>query len=144
MSILQRTNDAIGAVAVNGAIPLGRVTRQLDCARCGGYTISPTDAFTDTINEAGSYAIEYTATLTGGGAGTVVVELQRDGEVLDTRTVTLGAAASVVVAFIYHIKVDGNCCNVTNTPTSISLVNTGVALTGGNGTFIIRSDKEVR
>lgn len=140
--LLQLTNNNIGPVAAASILPLGVMSRKIACqSKC-----TPTFEVTTTannvayINEPGYYKVTYEGSLIAGAAGNVVVNLEVNGVVVNTATVTAAAAGTVGISIAFMVRVLNNCCNnaAVNTPAIIQLRNAStIALTGGNSNTII-------
>ena len=107
MKILQLTNLAIGAVAVDTLLPLGTVTRRFGCGntRQSAFAVSTANANTITINEPGYYYINYSASLSASGAGDVILNLLVNGETVLTKTETASAVGFVDITVPYIVRV---------------------------------------
>lgn len=140
MRLLQLTNTAVGAVAVDTLLPLGAITRKYCCGTQGQNTfaVSTTGANTITINDTGYYRITYVGSLTT-GAGTLVLNLLANGVAVETVTQTVVAGTNNVV-LDYIVRVLPNCASVpNNAPLTIQVENdaTSVAITGGTSNIIV-------
>lgn len=140
MRILQLTNSAVGAVAVDSLLPLGAITRKYCCGTAGQNTfaVSTTGANTITINDTGYYRVTYTGNLTT-AAGTLALNLLVNGATVYTATQTAVAGTNTVI-IDYIIRVLPNCASVTNNaPLTIQIENdaTSVAITGGTSNIIV-------
>lgn len=138
--LLQLTNSNIGAVAADAMIPVGIMTRQITqgskCQPTFAVTTSANDALY--INEAGFYRITYNAYVTVAAAGTIEVELQINGVTMQTAEVTVAAAGTYLVSFVFVTRAYCNCNDgPSNLPILIQLENTGIALTGGTSNLIL-------
>lgn len=138
--LLQLTNSTIGAVAVNANMPLGKMTRRIVNIPTCQQTIE-TSSTTDNIavvNQAGIYRVTYTASVTVAAAGDIVLALNVNGNQVTSATVTAAAAGTFPITLDYETRAFCNCPAVSsNLPAQIEIVNTGIALTGGNSNLII-------
>lgn len=141
MRILQLTNNAIGAVAVDTLMPLGAITRKYCCGNAGQNTfaVSTTGANTITLNEKGYYDVIYSASVVAGATGVVTLNLLVNGVPVLTKTSSAVSGAAVDITIPYSIRVLGNCSCVNNNPVSIQIENDedGVAITTGTSNLII-------
>lgn len=138
--LIQLTNSNLGAVAANAMIPVGIMTRQVtQGSKCQPtFTITTSANNAVYLNEAGFYKINYTAYVTVAAAGTVTIQLQINGVVMQTATVTVSAAGTYLVSFAFVTRAFCNCNNApSNLPLLIQFNNTGIALTGGTSNLII-------
>lgn len=138
--VLQMTNSAIGAVAVNSFMPLGKITRKVSRCECSPNTfaVSTTGANVVTINECGNYNVNYNASLIAGAAGVLAITLVMNGTNVYSSTVTATAGGTVNISLPYQIRVFPNCSALpTNIPSDIQILLSGVAITGGTSNLIV-------
>lgn len=139
--LLQLTNNNIGAVAAAAVLPLGVMSRKIACqSTCiPTFDVSTTANNVAYINEPGYYKVTYEGSLTAGAAGNVVVNLEINGAIANTTTVTAAAAGTVGISIAFMVRVLNNCCNgaTNNTPAILQFRNAGIAITGGNSNVII-------
>ena len=132
--LLQLINTAIGPVAAGAAIPLGVQNRAVETVpNCRNtFTVTTTANNVVYVKEAGLYKVTYTAYLTVGGAGDIIVNLQVNGATVQTATVTVAAAGTYLVTFTYvtstYVALPVNAPLAVN----VQLASTSVALTGGS------------
>lgn len=111
------------AVAVNGVIPLGTIVRRYGCnCDLNGNGIA--------INGAGYYDVDVSVEAAPTAAGTVTVQLLKDGVAVPgaTAAATVAAAADVVtLAFPATVRL--GCCS---TGSVLTLLLTGAAATVNN------------
>ena len=111
------------AVAVNGIIPLGTIVRRYGCnCNLNGNGIS--------INGSGYYDADVSVTAAPTAAGTVTVQLLKDGVAIPgaTASATVATAGdSVTLAFPASVRL--GCCS---TGSVLTLLLTGVASTVNN------------
>lgn len=111
------------AVAVNGVIPLGTIVRRYGCnCNLNGNGI--------TINGQGYYDVDVSVEAAPTAAGTVTVQLLKDGVAVPgaTAAATVSAAAdTVTLAFPATVRL--GCCS---TGSSLTLLLTGAASTVNN------------
>lgn len=143
-NLIQLTNTGIGAVAVDGFMPLGVITTVYpNCSSMQGPTYTITSSTSDTVqvNKSGTYRIIYNASVVATEAGDVVLGLRINGTTRYTVTATATAAGTVNVTIPFEVYIPGNCCaSPINIPAYIQVQSTGVALTSGTSNLII--DKE--
>lgn len=139
--VLQLTNQAIGAVAVNEYMPYGKITRRIQESFGGGSTFNVTTSQSDIVylNELGNYDVTYSASLVASAIGEVSVALIVNG----TQVYEVGATASAIddvinITLPYQVRVCPNCAGApTNCPVSIQVQLTGVAITSGQSNMLI-------
>lgn len=111
------------AVAVNGVIPLGTIVRRYGCnCNLNGSGIA--------INGQGYYDVDVSVEAVPSAAGTVTVQLLKDGVAVPgaTAAATVAAAADVVtLAFPATVRL--GCCS---TGSVLTLLLTGAAATVNN------------
>jgi hypothetical protein len=135
---LQLTNTAIGDVAVDAYMPLGRVTRRINAPYncCNTFVVTTSDANTVTLNDAGFYKVTYSLSATAAAAGAVTIALIVNGTSVYTVTQTVvDETTAVNLTLPYTLRVSAN--NAAEIPTAIQLQNTGIALTGSTSNLII-------
>lgn len=142
--ILQLTNTNIGAVAADTAMPLGAITRKFCCGNSAlnTFAVGTTGSDYIQVNSKGYYKVLYNVSAVAGAAGVVTLELVVNGTTVLTSSATATAAGDTVNLTIpYEIRVLPNCnCISANTPVTIRIINTGVALTGGISNIIVSKD----
>lgn len=137
----QLTNLAIGATETGGAMPFGTVTHQCLCGGCNqpAITTANSGANAITINDAGYYKITYSVSATAGAAGVVSFALVKNGATatpLYTVSQTATAAGDVEnLTLVYIDRVIPQF--FTSAPTTLQIINTGVALTGASSNIIV-------
>lgn len=136
--MVQLTNKNIGAVAVNALVPLGTVTRRVDCSNnISAFTVTSSNTDTVTINEEGYYKVTYSISAIATTAGLATVTLVVNG--LDTYTVgaTATADGTVNLTLPYEVRVFRRCNNVaTNNPMTIQ-IKSGADLTSAVANIIV-------
>lgn len=136
--MVQLTNKTIGAVAVNALVPLGTITRRVDCSNgASAFTVTSSNTDTITINEEGYYKVTYSISAVATDAGLATVTLVVNG--IDTYTVgaTATAGGTVNLTLPYEVRVFRRCNNVaTNNPMTIQ-IKSGVALTSAVANIIV-------
>lgn len=139
--VLQLTNQAIGAVAVDGYMPFGKITRRIQETCGGGATFNVTTSQADTVylNEVGNYNITFSGSLIAGAIGEVSVALIANGTQLYEVGGTATAVGDVVnLTLPYQLRVCPNCSGAPNNcPVAIQVQLTGVAITGGQSNLLI-------
>jgi hypothetical protein len=142
--ILQLSNNTIGAIAVNGNMPLGIVTvvHPFDTSNCyPTYTVTSSTSDTLVINKAGVYSFIYNASVIATEAGEVTLSLIVNNVVKYTVSATATAAGTVNLTIPYEIYVPCNCASSpNNVPASIQIQSTGVAITSGTSNLIISKE----
>ena len=116
-------------VAQNGSIPLNNISI------AKGTTAVHTAPATIQLNKSGIYMIQFSGSITPTAAGTVSVQLAKDGvlslgEFSESNGVTTGPS-SLAFTSLVQVK-DDNTCACNTSPTTVQLINTGQA-----GTFSI-------
>lgn len=137
--LLQMTNNNIGEVAIDGLIPLGNVTRRIDCeTNCPAFTVSSSNADTVTISEAGYYDIKYSITGLATATGLNSISLVINGT--DTYSVggTVATAGDAInLTLPYVVRVFKRCDNIaTNNPMTVQ-IKADTALTSATANLII-------
>jgi hypothetical protein len=142
--ILQLTNSTIGAVAVNGNMPLGvtTVTYPFDVDNCyPTYTVTSSISDTLVINRAGTYNFIYNASVVAATAGLVTFTLKVNNTSKYTVSATATEAGTLNLTIPFEIYVPCNCASApNNVPTYIQVQNTGVALTSGTSNLIVSKE----
>jgi hypothetical protein len=141
--LIQITNTAIGAIAVDALMPLGTITRRYGV---GGnyptYTTANSNVDTITINDEGYYDIAYNASLVAGAAGVLTLTLLTNGEAVYTISETVAAGDTYNMSLPFTVRVYAKQCNApTNNPMNIQVQLGGVAVT--SGTSNIQVEKRV-
>lgn len=140
--VLEMQNNNIGAVAINGFMPLGRVTRRISAAAGSGvpFEISNSAADTVQLTSKGYYNVLYSASLTVAAAGTVQVALIANGVELYNVTESAAGAGAVNITLPKTVRVFGNCAaNSENCPVDLQIQLKGSAITGGTSNFRVDS-----
>lgn len=127
MKLIQMANSTATAVASGEKVPLGVIDRREVCGDIDVFTTTDT---TISLNRAGYYLVNVTATFVAGVAGTASIQLYEG----DTPNATAIASATATANDSYNlsfskvIRVFPNCCaNTTNLPKVLSVYNVGVA-----------------
>lgn len=138
---IQLTNTTVGAVAVDGYIPYGRVTRRINAPSscCNTFTVSSSTADTVNVNDVGFYKVTYSLTATAAAAGEVTIALVTNGTpVYTVSQAIVDETNGVNLTLPYTIRVCSTCsATPDNVPVSIQIQNTGIALTGATSNMII-------
>lgn len=142
MKVLQLTNSAIGTVAAASYMPFGTITVNYPCnvqSNCvPTFSITSSNSNTIQINRAGTYRIDYTASVVAADAGNILLNILLNGTTKYTATVTATAATTYTITFSYDVYVPGNCCtNPLSVPAALQIQNAGVALTSGTSNVIV-------
>lgn len=138
--MIQITNKAIGAQTVGAFLPLGLITRKIDCGNSCGNAFSLTASGADTVvvNESGYHRVTYTATLLAAAATALTVTLLVNGTESMSATVLPSAAGAVPVTVDFFVRVFPNCGSAsTNIPAYLQMQLSSTAITGGNSNLII-------
>lgn len=139
--VIQLTNNAVGDVAINEYMPLGKITRRVQETCGGGTTFNVTTSQADIIylNEVGNYNVSYSASLIAGAVGEVSVALIVNGTQVYEVGETVAAIDDVVnLTLPYQVRVCPNCAGAPNNcPVAIQVQLTGVAVTGGQTNLIV-------
>ena len=139
--LIQLTNSAVGAVAVNDFLPLGNVTRRINapCETSETFQVTSSIADTVTVTEPGFYKVTYSLTATTAGAGVVTIGLITNGtQVYEVSNEVATEDTTVNFTLPYTIRVCPNsCATPTNCPVTVQLQCTGEALTGTSSNLII-------
>lgn len=137
--LIQLTNKNVPEVAINGLLPLGNITRRVDCkSDCPTFTVSTSGADTVTLSSAGYYRITYSLTALATAADALNVTLLANGSSVYSVSETPAAAGdSVNLSLIYTVRVFPQCDNVANNnPMTIQFQTSG-AITSGTSNLII-------
>lgn len=123
-SNIYAVNTASTAVTANSTIPVTTIVRRYGSAtNLLGNSI--------TLNEAGYYLVNVSATFTAPVAGNVAITLQSNGTAVSgatgASTITTATTQSSEISFSAIVRV---FCG--STPNALTLVNTGVASTFSN------------
>lgn len=140
--LIEMQNDNIGAVSVNGLMPLGRVTRRIATCTGSGVPFQVTNSGADTVQltSKGFYNVLYNATVAIGAAGSATLSLLVNGQSVYSVTETATAAGSINLTLAKCVKVCDNCASMSqNCPLDIQIQLTGAAITGGSATLRIDS-----
>ena len=131
--LIQMTNTNIGAIAVDGYMPFGTVTRRYGVGgNCPTYTISNSNVDTITINDEGYYDITYSTSVVATGAGIMGFSLLANGIEVYEVTETVAAGSTYNFTLPSTVRVYAKCGNApTNNPMNIQVQLTGVAITSG-------------
>jgi hypothetical protein len=142
--ILQLTNSTIGAIAINGNMPLGVTTIifPFDTNNCfPTYTVTSSTSDTLVINKPGTYKFIYNASVIATDAGEVTLGLVVNGATKYSVSTTATAAGTVNLTIPYEVYVPCNCASSpNNVPAYIQVQNTGVALTSGTSNLIVSKE----
>lgn len=140
--ILEMQNNNIGAVAVDGLMPFGIITRRTSCSTGHGVPFDVTTAGANTIvlTSKGYYKVMYNSSLTVGAAGAVTLTLLVDGAPVYSVTENAAGAGAVNLTLIKEVRVFANCASApTNCPANIQIQLTGTDVTGGTSNIIVDS-----
>ena len=121
--LIQLTNNNIGAVAANGYLPLGLITRKLNsaCNNCATFQVTSSTSDALVITEPGYYKITYVGNLSAAAAGNISVTLVTNQQAVVSATETVAAADDVAnIVLSYVIRICPNCCSAPyNCPVSV-------------------------
>ena len=123
-SLIYMINNGASSVLANGIIPLTTIARR----RC---KCIQNDNNSIVLNASGYYKVNATITLTAPEAGVVSIALQKNGTVIPgmVGSTTITTADTEVRQVVINGVVRVGCCEGA---VSITLVNTGVAITTSN------------
>lgn len=140
--VIEMTNNNIGAVAVNGLMPLGIVTRRISTKTGSGVPFEVTTSGADTLalTDKGYYDSLYSASLIVGGAGTLTLTLLENGTAIASASATAAGAGTVNITMPKVVRVFANCPSVPNNcPALLQVQLSGLAVTGGNSVLRVDS-----
>lgn len=140
-AFIQFTNNNIGAVASGSYLPLGTISRKVDCTtEKSTYEATNTGATLITINEPGFYRYSAVLSLNLAGAGApFVVTLVANGVDVFSERVTTSAAGYVTIPIDYMLRVFKNCPSTpTNLPLNVGLRIEGAAITTGTSNIQVK------
>lgn len=123
-SNLYAVNTVSTSILANGELTLPTLVRRYGCAvNLSGNTI--------TLNEPGYYLVNVSTTFTAPDIGDVVINLLANGSTVPggTASTTISTAATQIAELSISSIVRVFCGS---TPTTLSLVNAGVAITSSN------------
>lgn len=138
--LLQMTNNAIGAVAVNGLVPLGAITRRIANSAGGGVPFEVTTSGADTVNltAPGYYRITYSLKAVSAAAGIVTASLLVGGNVVESAAITAGDGATITLNIPYVVRVFNNCNSMpTNYPMPVQIKITTTGIASGESNLIV-------
>lgn len=138
--MIQMTNNNVGAVAANGYMPFGVVTRKIangqNCPTPFYVTTSGADIIE--LTEPGYYRVTYSASVIAGAAGIIGLTLVTEGNDVYTVSETAAAGDTVNLTLPYEVRVFTNCDSVpTNCPLAVQIQLGDAAITGGTANIII-------
>lgn len=140
--VIELQNNNIGAVAINGFMPLGQVTRRISTTTGSGVPFDITTSGADTVQltSKGYYKVIYSASLTVSAAATVQLCLLVNGTEVYNVTGTSGGAGAINLTLPKEVRVFANCaaCS-TNCPVNLQIQLKGSAITGGTSNLIVDS-----
>lgn len=139
---IELTNNNIGAVAINGYMPLGNITRRISTKTGSGVPFEVTTSGADTLllTDKGYYDFLYSASLVVGGAGTLTVTLLENGTAIASATETAAGAGAINITLPKMVRVFANCPSVPNNcPALLQVQLSGLAVTGGNSVLRVDS-----
>lgn len=137
--MIQITNNAIGAVAANANIPLGTITRRIDCNKCNTtFSVASSTSDTVVLNEAGYYKVTYSITAIATDTGLSSISLIANGASVYTVGETVSAAGDAInLTLPFYVRVfDQNNNIATNNPLSLQ-VRSSSALTSATANMIV-------
>lgn len=139
--LIQITNSAVGAVAVDGYMPFGLITRRIQSSNncCNTFDVTTSNNDLVYLNEPGYYDITYSATVVAGAEGILTLSLISNGTTIYSVGVSVNAAdQSVNLTLPYTVRVFPNNPSYPSTcPTSIQIQLSGVAITSGTSNLQI-------
>lgn len=136
--MIQLTNKNIGVITADALIPLGTITRRVDCSNdIAAFAITSSNTDTITINEAGYYKINFSISEVVTAAGISTIGLIINGTETYTVGVTAAAGGTVNLTLPYVVRVFRRCDNVaTNNPMTIQF-RTSAALTSAVANVVV-------
>jgi hypothetical protein len=138
---IQLTNTNIGAVAIDGFLPLGLVTRRINAPSycCNTFVVGSSTADTLTVTEPGFYKVTYLITPEAAAEGPITITLLGNGTAIHSISDTFTAAdAPINMTLIYTTRVCPNCASTpTNCPVNLQLQLSGTALTSATANLIV-------
>lgn len=137
--MVQLTNKDIGTVAANALMPLGTITRRVDCSNnMSAFTVASSNTDTITINEAGYYEITYSVSEVATAAGITTITLIVNGVDVTTVGVTATAGGTINLTLPYTVRVFNRCDNIaTNNPMTIQF-RTNADITSATSNVIVK------
>ena len=138
--LLQMTNSSVGAVAVNGLVPFGIITRRIANSSGGGVPFDVTTAGANTINltAPGYYRINYNLSAVAAAAGIVKINLLAGGNVVASASGSAASGATVNLNIPFIVRVFNNCNSMpSNYPLPIQIQVETTGISDGNGNLII-------
>lgn len=138
--LIQLTNSTIGAVAADGFMPLGNITRRLNSPMStdSAFTVSTTGANIIYLNEPGYYNVIYSVSAVAAAAGEVGITLTTNGTDVYSVSTTATADGTVNLTLPVAVRVCPNSCSSpTNCPLSVQIQLGEVAITDGTSNMII-------
>lgn len=138
--VIQLTNKSVGAQSVDTLLPLGSITRKINCKNYDStpFTVSSTGANTITINEAGYYKVTYNISATAVADGLVGINLIVNDNVIYSVTGSVATGNTVNLTLPYEIRVCPNSeCNPYNIPVNIQFQLVTTAISGGTSNALV-------
>ena len=138
MKMIQLTNGSIGAIAIDAYIPMGTITRRIDCSpNAATFVTGNSTADTITITDDGYYNITYSLTAVADAAGVANTSLVINGTPVYTVGTTTTAGGTYTITLPYVVRVFRRCDNMaTNNPMTVQ-VTTDAAITSGTSNIIV-------
>lgn len=136
--MIQMTNLIVGQVAENTTIPLGTVTRGIDCKQ-NNATFGVASSTNDTVvlNDAGYYKVTYSISAVAENTGINGISLLVNGTALYFVEGSVATAGDTInLTLPYYVKVLPKCVAQTNNPVSIQ-VRAESAITSASAVLII-------
>lgn len=138
--VIQLTNKALGAQAVNTYLPLGTITRKINCKNYQSVPFSVGNSNNNivAINEPGYYKVTYNASLVAAAAGIVTINLVNNGDVIYSVSAIATEGGTVPLSLTYEIRLCPNSeCNPYNLPVNVQMQLVTTAITDGTSNIII-------
>lgn len=137
--LIQLTNKNIPEVAINGLLPLGSITRRVDCkSNCPTFTVSTSGADTVTLSSPGYYRIIYSISAVATADTALTLSLLTNGVSAYSVSETPAAAGDTVnLTLTYMARVYPQCDNLANNNPMTVQFQTSGAITSGVGNLII-------
>lgn len=138
--VIQLTNGVIGAQAIDTFLPLGNITRKINCKDYNSvpFTVLNSGADTITINESGYYKVTYSASLVAAADGVIELSLAVNNNVTYSVSTTATSGSTVNLTLPYEIRVCPNSeCNPYNIPANIQIKLNTTAISGGTSNILV-------
>ena len=138
--VIQLTNNDIGSQAINTYLPLGNITRKINCKDFNSvpFTVTNSGANTVTINDAGYYRVVYSVSAVAAADGVIGLNLIVNNNVIYTVSATATSGSTINLTLPYEIRVCPNsACNPYNVPANIQIQLVTTAISGGTSNILV-------